>query len=81
VLSLHGLSLWLSFQQRLIYTILLVQLLCSNVRFLPRKYYGVQIFSFIGYGHIKAALQDFPGKEKQKERKNDDNGLIVLDTI
>jgi len=31
-----------------IYAILIGQILCSNVRFLPRKYYACQIISFIG---------------------------------
>jgi hypothetical protein len=47
VLSLHDSYPWLSIQRPLLYAIPTVQPLCSNVRFLPRKYYACQIFSFI----------------------------------
>ena len=34
-----------------LYVILVVQILCSNVRFLLRKYYACQILSFIYYAY------------------------------
>jgi hypothetical protein len=51
----------------LLYAILIVQLLCSKFRNFLRKYYAVQIFSFIYQILDEAHDAELKGKEKRNE--------------